>query len=419
MNELQRRLTLSDAILLGLGSMLGAGVFVVWGPAVQAAGGWLLVGLALAAVVAFFNATASAQLAARYPTSGGAYVYGRAQLGPTWGFLAGWGFVVGKTASAAAMALAIAAYLTPDGWQPRVFAVAVVVLLAAVNYRGITKTALATRVIAVIVLGLLLALVVTNGIAVSDGHPWDLPGAFPGVYGILQSAGFLFFAFAGYSRLATLGEEVIEPRRTIPLAILGALGIAVLVYAAIGTSVLAVLGVEAVVAVPAPLADAASMGPYPVVGWWAARIGAGVAAGGALLSLLAGISRTTLAMARNADLPRALAEIHPTNKTPYVADAVGVLVVCALVWFVDLRGAIGFSAAGVLVYYFITNAAAFTQTEDRRSPRAFQVLGMCLCVVLVVTLPWQSIVGAAVAFGIGLLYRLVARSRGTAPDASS
>ena len=101
---LQRRLGLGDAVFIGLGSMVGAGVFAVWAPAADAAGTGLLIGLAIAAIVAFGNATSSAQLAAAYPTSGGTYAYGRAELGPWWGFVAGWGFVIGKIASCAAMA---------------------------------------------------------------------------------------------------------------------------------------------------------------------------------------------------------------------------------------------------------------------------------------------------------------------------
>ena len=94
--------------------MIGAGVFAAIGPAAEAAGSGLLIGLAVAAVVAYCNATSSAQLAAIYPASGGTYVYGRERLGPLWGFLAGWGFVVGKTASCAAMALTFGAYAGPD-----------------------------------------------------------------------------------------------------------------------------------------------------------------------------------------------------------------------------------------------------------------------------------------------------------------
>src|SRR3954463_1271178 len=147
--RLVRRLGTADAVFIGLGSMLGAGVFAAFAPAAEAAGSWLLLGLAIAAVVAVCNALASAQLAAQYPTSGGTYVYGREQLGPWWGFLAGWGFVIGKTASCAAMALTFAAYAVPAMWQRPVAAMAVVGL-AGVNYRGITRTARLTRLLVAI-----------------------------------------------------------------------------------------------------------------------------------------------------------------------------------------------------------------------------------------------------------------------------
>src|SRR5215212_4967506 len=138
---LARRLGLGDAVVIGLGSMIGAGVFAAFAPAARTAGTWLLAGLAIAAVVAYCNATASAQLAAAYPRAGGTYLYGREVLGEWWGFLAGWGFVVGKTASCAAMAMTFAAYAAPDGWL-RPVAVALVVVVTLVNCAGITRTAL-------------------------------------------------------------------------------------------------------------------------------------------------------------------------------------------------------------------------------------------------------------------------------------
>jgi APA family basic amino acid/polyamine antiporter len=152
--RLARRLGTGDAVLIGLGSMLGAGVFAAFAPAARAAGGLLLVGLTLAAGVAYCNATSSAQLAAQYPTSGGTYVYGRERLGPWAGFLAGWGFVVGKTASCAAMALTFAAYAVPPAWQRPAAAVAVLTL-GAVNYAGVTRTAALTRVLVSVVLAAL------------------------------------------------------------------------------------------------------------------------------------------------------------------------------------------------------------------------------------------------------------------------
>jgi APA family basic amino acid/polyamine antiporter len=404
--RLARRLGTVDAVVIGLGSMLGAGVFAAFAPAARAAGAGLLAGLAIAAVVAYCNATASAQLAAQYPASGGTYVYGRERLGPWWGFLAGWAFVVGKTASCAAMALTFAAYAVPSEWQ-RPVAVGAVLALTAVNYCGITRTARLTRILLAVVLAALVisvAAVLAGGD--SDGGRFtDWSGV--GWYGVLQSAGLLFFAFAGYARIATLGEEVRDPARTIPRAIPVALGVAVAVYAAVAVTLLAVLGPDRLAAAAAPLAAAAGAGSadwaVPVV-----RVGAAAAALGALLALVAGIGRTSLAMAREGDLPRWLAAVHPRHLVPHHAELALAVGVCVLVLVADLREAIGFSSFGVLLYYFVANAAAFTQDrEHRRWPRALQVLGAVGCLVLAATLPWQSITAGAAVLAIGLGYRVV------------
>ncbi|GAY12913.1 APC family permease [Pseudonocardia sp. N23] len=407
---LARRLTTTDAVVIGLGSMIGAGVFVVFAPAAAVAGTWLLLGVALAAVVAYCNATSSAQLAAQYPTSGGTYVYGRERLGSWWGYLAGWAFVVGKTASCAAMALVLAAYLVPVGWQ-RPVAVAAVLGVAGANLRGVTRTARLTRLLVGIVLGV-LGLVVAAGVVAATRHPLApllADGSHGvGIYGVLQAGGLLFFAFAGYARIATLGEEVIAPRRTIPCAVVIALGLTVVLYLVVATATLLALGPERLAASAAPLADVVQ-----VIGWsWAAPVvvvGSAAGALGALLALVAGIGRTTLAMARNGDLPSPLAAVSDRFHVPHRAEIAVALVVVVLVLTVDLRGAIGFSSFGVLVYYLIANIAAHTQSgEHRRHPRCLHWLGAVGCVVLAVTLPWQSVVGGVAVLAVGVGHRLLA-----------
>lgn len=405
---LARRLGTFDASLIGLGSMIGAGVFAAFTPAAAAAGSGLLVGLVVAAFVAFCNATSSAQLAAAYPTSGGTYIYGRERLGPWYGFLAGWGFVIGKTASAAAMAMTFAAYEAPAGWE-RPVAIAAVVLLTTVNYHGVTRTAGLTRILVVAVLAAL---------AIAVSAVWGGPGPqlsnvlgdgllAHGWYGILQSAGLLFFAFAGYARIATMGEEVRDPRRTIPRAIGIALGITIVLYAVIAVTLLAALGPAGVAESTTPLATAVSSGTLA----WAApvvRVGAAVASLGALLALIAGLGRTSLAMAREHDLPSALAAVHPKYKVPHRAEVSVAVVICVVIAVADLRGAIGFSSFGVLLYYLVANVAAFTQpAEDRRYPKFLQVAGAMACVVLVATLPPLSIGLGVLMFVVGIVYRLV------------
>ena len=414
---LARRLGTFDAVIIGLGSMLGAGVFAAFSPAAAAAGAGLLIGLGIAALVAYCNATASAQLAAQYPTSGGTYIYGRERLGPWWGFLAGWGFLIGKIASCAAMALTFAVYVVPGMWQ-RPVAITAVIILAAINYHGITRTAMLTKIIVAVVLGT-LALVVAASMSgpstLASVQSWQLlAGSW---YGILQSAGLLFFAFAGYARIATLGEEVRDPERTIPLAILIALSIVILIYLAVGFSILVGLGPAGVAATPAPLAAAVQAS-----GWaWASllvRLGAAAAALGALLALIAGIGRTTLAMARHDDLPRWLAAVHERHQVPHHAEVAVAALVCVLILFTDLRGVIGFSSFGVLLYYLIANVAAYTQgSERRRFPRILQIIGVLGCGTLVLTLPLRAVLTGALVYAVGICYRAIrmlinANSRG-------
>jgi APA family basic amino acid/polyamine antiporter len=404
--SLDRRLGLGDAVFIGLGSMIGAGVFAAYGPAARAAGTGLLVGLAVAAVVAYCNATASAQLAATYPRAGGTYLYGREVLGEWWGYLAGWGFMVGKTASCAAMALTFAAYVAPASWQ-RPVAAAVVVVLALVNCAGITRTALLTRVLVSLVL---VALVVAAVACLRGGSASELSGwASPthGLYGVLQSAGLLFFAFAGYARIATLGEEVREPERVIPRAIVLALAGAVVVYAVIAVAVLSVLGASGTAASAAPVADAVrATSASWVVG--VVRVGAALASAGALLALIAGLGRTGLAMARERDLPAWLDAVHPRFRVPHRAELTVAAIVVVLVLATDLRGAIGFSSFGVLLYYFVANVAAYRQSPtQRRFPRWLQVLGALGCLVLVATLPWQAVVSGLAVFALGVVVRWV------------
>ena len=407
---LARRLGTADAVWIGVGSMVGAGVFAVWPAAARAAGPGLLIGLAIAAVVAFANATSSAQLAAQYPASGGTYLYGRERLGPWWGFLAGWSFCVGKTASCAAMALTFAAYAAPDLGQDgqRALAAAAVIAMSAVNYRGITRTAGLTRLLVTIVVVLLAVALVAAW--TGDASPADGIGSLPsGPYGALQAAGLLFFAFAGYARIATLGEEVRDPARTIPRAIVAALAFVVLLYAAVAVTLLATLGSVRVATSRLPLVDAVEAGAWPGVGP-AVQVAAAVASLGALLALIAGVGRTALAMAREGDLPRWLDAVHPRFQVPHRAEIAVAVLVTVLIVTTDLRGVIGFSSFGVLIYYFVANLAAWTQSPPhRRYPRGWQVVGATGCAMLAVSLPGPSVVGGVAMIALGVGYRSLSR----------
>lgn len=405
-SHLQRRLGVADSVVIGLGAMIGAGIFAALGPAAAAAHGGLLIALAVAAVIAYCNATSSARLAALYPESGGTYVYGRERLGPFWGYLAGWGFVVGKTASCAAMALTVGTYAWPG--HEHAVAVAAVLAITGVNYVGVQKSAMLARIIVTVVLAV-LALVVTLCLTGASG--WQSPFATDGAMtfaGVVQAAGLLFFAFAGYARIATLGEEVRDPKRTIPRAIPIALAITLAVYAVVAAAVLAALGPEGLAAATDPLAQAvqaAGFGQFEVI----VRIGAVVAALGSLLSLVLGVSRTSFAMARDGYLPRVLAQVHPRFGVPHRAELVVGVVVAIIAATADVREVIGFSSFAVLAYYLIANASAWT-LSPLPITRVVPVIGAFGCVLLAVFLPAASVAAGVGVLMIGVIGYVVRRS---------
>lgn len=421
---LARRLGSLDATVIGVGSMVGAGVFVAFAPAAGFAGPWLPLALLLAAVVAWCNATSTAQLAAVHPASGGTYVYANRQLGPWPGFVAGWGFVTGKTASAAAMALTFGLYAAEltgaDDAGARLLAVAAVLGLTAVNLGGVTRTARLTKLLVAPVLVVLLAVVVllfsgtgptAGGAPAGDGPGWDGTG-----WGVLPAAGTLFFAFAGYARVATMGEEVRDPARTIPRAVLGALAFTLLLYGLLGLGLLRFLGVDRLAASAAPLLTVVreagwAAGPA-TAGAVVVTAAAALATLGALLALVAGISRTALAMARERDLPGPLGAVSQRHRVPWAAELAVAGLVVVLVLVGDVRTVIGFSSFGVLVYYALANLSALTlRQRPGWAPRAVNALGLAGCLVLAFTLPWQSVVTMLGVFAVGLAGRALVLSR--------
>lgn len=412
-SRLSRRLGTTDAVAVGLGAMIGTGVFVAWQPAASEAGAWLLAGLAVAAFVAFCNATSTAQLAAVHPQAGGAYHYGRLRLGDVWGALAGYAFVLGKSASCATAALAAGAYLWPE--QDVAVALAAVVTVTAVNLAGVTKTARVGAVLVGVVVVVLAVVVVTGltgaGVAPSwpDGPSPD--GAADGVLGVLGSAAVLFYAFAGYARITVLSEEVRDPA-TIPRAVTVSLAAVLVLYAVVGLTVLLVLGAEATAAAADPLRAVASAAG---AGWLEPLVvaAAAVAALGALLSLQAGVGRTAFAMASSGDLPRALAAVHERRRVPHRAELGSAVVTVLFVLAGDLATTLAASAFAVLVYYAVANAAAWRLgPAERRWPRWLSAVGLVSCVLLAISLPWRTVAAGAAVLAVVMLARWVVQRDG-------
>lgn len=416
LSSLTRRLGTADAVALGLAAMLGSGVFAVYSPAAGAAGGWLLLAVALAAVVAFCSAVSTADLAVAHPESGGDHVHTRERLSPGTGRLAGVAFLVGKVAAAAAAAGVFGTYVLPA--HPTICAVVVIVVAAAlcianVHWSPGTAWLLVGGTLAVLVVVVVVGLLGPGGStgvsAVADTIV--AVQVMPGPVGVLTATGFVFFAFAGYTRVATIGAELRDPDRSLRRAIVISFAILTVTYLAVAGALLVGLGVDRLAAEQAPLVALVDTGQAPALGVLV-RIGAAVAAGSAVLSVLAGAARTMRAMAGRRDLPRVLG--RPGKGSGWPADvlcgllAIGVAVVAGPV------AAIALSACALLVYFALINVAALRLPRARRHwPVWLSLLGVLLCVAFAVLLPLGTVlVTAALLAGGWVLCTLVGRWSG-------
>jgi APA family basic amino acid/polyamine antiporter len=428
MQTLRRELGLGGAVMMGLGSIVGTGVFVSIGIAAGIAGPALLVGIVVAALVATANGMSSAQLAANHPVSGGTYEYGYRFLSPALGFTAGWMFLVAKSASAATAALGFAGYLlealgaAPGGLLVPV-ALAAILVLTVVVLTGIRRSSMTNIAIVSVTLVTLLAFVVTSAPAVIAGGGRTLSPFFAtaegavGVRDVLFASALLFVAYTGYGRIATLGEEVTEPRRTIPRAIVTTLLVTMTLYmlvalAGVGSVGAGVLS-DAARTQAAPLEVAArrvGVPGMPLV----VTVGAITAMLGVLLNLLLGLSRVLLAMGRRRDMPAFFAVLDRRGLTP-VAAVIGVaLLIGGLALIGDVRTTWSFSAFTVLIYYAITNLAAlFIPRDGRLFPKWVSVAGLLGCLALAAFVEPRILLSGLGVIALGLLWHVGAlRLRG-------
>jgi basic amino acid/polyamine antiporter, APA family len=401
---LRPQLRLFDAVATGLAAILGAGIFAVIAPAAKIAGPALLVSFVIGAFVALCNALSSAQLAAVLPRTGGTYVFGRKMMGPWWGFSAGWMFLVANTVGPGAIAIAFGGYLNAvvSAVPARDAAIGAALAMTAINAAGIRRTVRVTDAVVVLSVLALLAVVVIGlpGARASNLTPFA-PG---GVGGILQATGLLFFAYTGYSRIATLVEEVHNPRHTIPRATVIALGTATLLYLLVATTVLAVLGATRLSLSSSPLEEtmvAVSSG-----------FGVAVVAAGALLTTfneglsdLLGVSRVAFAMGRESDLPSGLARLGAGQNPWRSVVFVGVISILVAA-FAPFYIAVAVSSFGTLLYYTVTNLSALRLAKEQRMfPRVLAVAGLVGCLLLAFSLAPEEVgVGLAILF-IGLAFR--------------
>jgi basic amino acid/polyamine antiporter, APA family len=390
---LRREMGLGGAIVTGLGSILGTGAFVAIGVASGLWGDAVLMAIPIAGAVALFNGLSSAFLAGRFPVAGGTYEYGYRTLGASWGFTAGWLFLLAKTASAAAAALGMAAFLDVP-WDPRISAGVAVVVLTALVLAGLKRTIIVNAVLVTVTVGSLL---VFTFVAMTQGGPQQPIDGDSIRLGLLPAIPFLFVAYTGYGRIATLGEEVRRPEVTIPRAVMWTLALAVCLYGLVAVGGRALggqhwgFGIEG----GATLVDLVTE-PYSVV----VMVGGVAAMLGALLNLILGLSRVWLAMGRRDDMPRRLSKLD-RRANPATAISISAVPILIIVGVGDLAIAWSFSAFTILLYYGITNLSALSL--DRRRWTAW--LGLMSCAFLSFYVPLRVWVVGAALVSLGLVWK--------------
>ncbi|OKH23119.1 APC family permease [Chroogloeocystis siderophila] len=419
---LKRELGVVGAIALGLGSIVGTGVFVSTGIAAGIAGPSAIISVAIAACVAVCNGLNSAQLAASHPVSGGAYEYGYKYLTPWLGFTAGWMFLVAKSASAATAALGFAGYLLNVlGISDRTYlvptALAAVVGLTLIVLNGVKRSnVINITIVSITLLSLLFFIVAGLPTVVATEFnnftPFVADTTNP-VASVLQATALMFVAYTGYGRIATLGEEVKEPCKTIPRAIIITLTTTMLLYIGVVVVGIGSVGAQTLGTVTseqvAPLEIAARSFNIPGSGLILA-VGAVTATLGVLLNLILGLSRVLFAMGRRRDMPKFVARMNSSRTTPYIAVLIMGSAIACLVLIGDVRTTWSFSAFAVLIYYAITDLSALQiPDEDRLYPKWIAWIGLAACLFLAFWVEQQIwLVGVSLII-TGLIWKTVIR----------
>ena len=383
MDNFSRTLTLRNSIFLGLSSMIGAGLFVNIAPTAKAASYSSIIGLIMASSVAFANASSSAQLARLYPQTGGTYLYAKNVLGKISSLIAGYSFIIGKSISCIAIALTLGNYLMPE--NPKFSAILLVVIVTLINFFGLKKTSSIAKWFVysiVLILGFYIFSIITTEsfnlqIPITEGLTFK---------SFVVSSSIWFFAFTGYSRLATFGEEVKNPEKIIPQAILRGLGITVIVYLSVSWVTLGIIKPTVIANSLTPLKVAFDVSRFSEFSFLI-TICSTIATSSVLLALLPGVSRVLVAMARDKNMPAIFKTIHPVHNSAYIADISVLAVVVAGVLYLNVIDAIKLSSFFILIYYSITNLSTLKLPKNKRLfPIFYPIYGLTSCLMLCVCL---------------------------------
>ena len=398
--ELNKTLGLFDALAIGIGAIVGADIFVVTGIAAGLAGPALHLSLLITTCISAFTALSFAELAEVIPKEGGGYEFAHELISPFAGFIAGWLWLLSNLVVGAVVSLGFASYLAIFIPLPvNLMAVAACIAVTLINYLGARESGLVNDVLVVIKL-LILALFIAFGIGAVKFENFS-PFMPNGGIGVMQGAALIFFAYSGFARITLVSEEVKNPRKTIPLAIILALGISTVIYILVSFTAVGIIGYKELAASGSPLADAAMAESKNAANL--ISMGALAATLSVLLTTLLGLSRISFAMAENRDLPSWFAKLHPVRATPYNAILVFGLMMTIFAVFTDLTRAIAISNFASLLYYAIANYAAL-RLEKPTYPRIIPVIGLITCVLLLLFLTRDAWIIGSIALLSGVIY---------------
>jgi APA family basic amino acid/polyamine antiporter len=412
--NLKKTLNLFDATAIGIGAIIGAGIFVVLGIAIGYAGPAIIVSMIIAAIVASFTAFSFAELSSAIPKEGGVYEYVHEMISPSVGFIVGCMWLFGQTVAGAAISLGFASYFVAmfPFFSLKIVAISVTLVLTALNLVSIKQSATVNNILVLIKIAI-LCLFIGIGIFHINSSNYS-PFTPNGYYGILQGAAYIFFAYLGFGRIATLGGEVKNPKRTLPLSILLALAISVILYVLTGLVATGLQEYKILAQSGSPLADAARVtGNFTMVA--AISFGALIATASVILTNLIGLSRVSFAMARNGQLPKSIAKVQSKFGTPYVSILIMGVLMAMLAFVFDLRQTAAITSFSVLSTHVVLNFSAIRLRKKIPNLKTFKtplypvipLLGLVSCIILMFSLPKESWIVAAVIVILSSVYYLL------------
>lgn len=401
MVELKKTFGLFDAFNIGIGAIIGAGIFVVTGIGASLAGPALLLSLLISAGIAAFTALSFAELSVRIPKEGGGYEFAHELISPFAGFITGWLWLISNVVVGAVVSLGFAHYFALFFQIPvHITAVIACITITTVNYLGARDLEIVNNFLVVFKLFILISFI-AFGIQAVNGE--NITSSFlpTGSIGVLKGAAFMFFAFAGFARITVIGEEVKDPKKTIPRAIILALVISTIIYLLVSYTAIGLVGYQELANSGSPLADAAHLEGNVMM--LLISLGALAATLSVLLTTLLGTSRVSFAMARNHDLPQFFEKLHPRRNIPYVSILIFGTVMTLFAAFTDLTSAVAISNFVSLFYYAMANFAAL-KIKRPSYPRIVPIIGLFSCILLLFFLTPSAWIIGSLSILIGIVY---------------